>query len=46
MVDLERRAERLATPEEIEHEHAHGADGVEVMDPEDEEDEDTGPTLH
>jgi FKBP-type peptidyl-prolyl cis-trans isomerase SlyD len=37
---------REATPEEIEHEHAHGADGVEVMDPEDEEDEDTGPTLH
>jgi len=37
---------REATPEEIEHEHAHGADGVEVMHPEDEEDEDTGPTLH
>ena len=37
---------REATPEEIEHEHAHGADGVEVMDPDDEEDEDTGPTLH
>ena len=37
---------REATPEEIEHEHAHGADGVEVMDPEDEEGEDTGPTLH
>jgi len=37
---------REATPEEIEHEHAHGADGVEVMDHEDEDDEDTGPTLH
>ncbi len=37
---------REATPEEIELEHAHGADGVEVLDPEDEEDEDTGPTLH
>jgi FKBP-type peptidyl-prolyl cis-trans isomerase SlyD len=36
---------RGATPEEIEHEHAHGADGVEVMHEEDEE-EDEGPTLH
>jgi len=36
---------RLATPEEIEHEHAHGADGVEIMHLDDEEDED-GPTLH
>ena len=36
---------RGATPEEIEHEHAHGADGVEVMHLEDEE-EDEGPTLH
>jgi len=37
---------RNATPEEIEHEHAHGADGVEVMDLEDEEDDEGGPTLH
>jgi FKBP-type peptidyl-prolyl cis-trans isomerase SlyD len=36
---------REATPDEIEHEHAHGADGLEVVH-DDEEGEDSGPTLH
>jgi FKBP-type peptidyl-prolyl cis-trans isomerase SlyD len=41
---------REATEDEIEHEHAHGADGLEILD-EDEDDEDEaaqkpGPTLH
>jgi FKBP-type peptidyl-prolyl cis-trans isomerase SlyD len=39
---------RPATEDEIQHEHAHGADGLEVLD-EDEDDEEegkSGPTLH
>jgi FKBP-type peptidyl-prolyl cis-trans isomerase SlyD len=43
------REVREATEDEIEHEHAHGADGLEVLD-EDEDDEEaapkSGPTLH
>src|SRR5438132_19171 len=35
---------REATPEEIEHGHAHGASGVEVVD--EDEDDDTPRTLH
>jgi FKBP-type peptidyl-prolyl cis-trans isomerase SlyD len=35
---------RVATAEEIEHEHAHGADGIEILD--EEEDDDAPPTLH
>jgi FKBP-type peptidyl-prolyl cis-trans isomerase SlyD len=38
---------RPATEDEIQHEHAHGADGLEILDEDDEEDEDkSGPTLH
>lgn len=38
---------RPATEDEIQHEHAHGADGLEVLDEDDEEDDDkSGPTLH
>ncbi|MGI4858033.1 MAG: FKBP-type peptidyl-prolyl cis-trans isomerase [Janthinobacterium lividum] len=39
---------REATPDEIEHEHAHGLDGLEVVDEDedDEEDPDSPPTLH
>jgi FKBP-type peptidyl-prolyl cis-trans isomerase SlyD len=42
---------RVATEDEIEHQHAHGADGLEILD-EDEDDADdepgkeSGPTLH
>jgi FKBP-type peptidyl-prolyl cis-trans isomerase SlyD len=39
---------RDATPDEIEHEHAHGADGLEVIDfdEDDDTDDDKSPTLH
>jgi FKBP-type peptidyl-prolyl cis-trans isomerase SlyD len=45
---------REATPDEVEHEHAHGADGLEVIDFDEDEDDDSGgdpgagksPTLH
>ncbi|CAD6539973.1 FKBP-type peptidyl-prolyl cis-trans isomerase SlyD [Paraburkholderia hiiakae] len=40
---------RVATEDEIEHEHAHGADGLEVIDEDEEDDGDEGaskPTLH
>jgi FKBP-type peptidyl-prolyl cis-trans isomerase SlyD len=42
---------RDATPDEIEHEHAHGIDGLEVVDEDDDEDEPADgepkpPTLH
>jgi FKBP-type peptidyl-prolyl cis-trans isomerases 2 len=39
---------RPATEDEIQHEHAHGADGLEVLDEDDDEDEGdkSGPTLH
>jgi FKBP-type peptidyl-prolyl cis-trans isomerase SlyD len=37
---------RPATEDEIQHEHAHGADGLEVLDEDDEEDDDSKPTLH
>jgi FKBP-type peptidyl-prolyl cis-trans isomerase SlyD len=38
---------RPATEDEIQHEHAHGADGLEVLDEDDEADDDkSGPTLH
>jgi FKBP-type peptidyl-prolyl cis-trans isomerase SlyD len=38
---------RPATEDEIQHEHAHGADGLEILDEDDEEDDDkSGPTLH
>jgi FKBP-type peptidyl-prolyl cis-trans isomerase SlyD len=38
---------RPATEDEIQHEHAHGADGLEVLDEDDEEDDGkSGPTLH
>lgn len=39
---------RPATEDEITHEHAHGADGLEVLDDDDDEadDEKSGPTLH
>jgi FKBP-type peptidyl-prolyl cis-trans isomerase SlyD len=43
---------REATPDEIEHEHAHGADGLEVIDFDEDEDDDgepeggKSPTLH
>ena len=40
---------REATADEIEHEHAHGADGLEVIDDDEDEDGDaskSGPTLH
>ncbi|MCY0387888.1 peptidylprolyl isomerase [Robbsia sp. Bb-Pol-6] len=39
---------REATPDEIEHEHAHGLDGLEVVDEDEEDEEDAGspPTLH
>lgn len=39
---------RPATEDEIQHEHAHGADGLEVLDDDDDEAEDdkSGPTLH
>jgi FKBP-type peptidyl-prolyl cis-trans isomerase SlyD len=38
---------RPATEDEIQHEHAHGADGLEILDDDDEEDEGkSGPTLH
>jgi FKBP-type peptidyl-prolyl cis-trans isomerase SlyD len=39
---------RDATPDEIEHEHAHGADGLEVIDfdEDDDSDDDKSPTLH
>jgi FKBP-type peptidyl-prolyl cis-trans isomerase SlyD len=40
----------VATEDEIEHEHAHGADGLEVVDEDDEEEDDSAadskPTLH
>jgi FKBP-type peptidyl-prolyl cis-trans isomerase SlyD len=39
---------RPATEDEIQHEHAHGADGLEVLDEDDDEgdEEPSGPTLH
>jgi FKBP-type peptidyl-prolyl cis-trans isomerase SlyD len=40
---------RPATEDEIQHEHAHGADGLEVLDEDDEADDESGksgPTLH
>ncbi|BAN23554.1 FKBP-type peptidyl-prolyl cis-trans isomerase [Caballeronia insecticola] len=42
---------RTATEDEIEHQHAHGADGLQVVDEDDDEDDgeprkDSGPTLH
>ena len=40
---------RVATEDEIEHEHAHGADGLEIIDEDEEDDGDEGaskPTLH
>ena len=40
---------RIATEDEIEHEHAHGADGLEIVDEDEEDDGDEGaskPTLH
>jgi FKBP-type peptidyl-prolyl cis-trans isomerase SlyD len=40
---------REATEDEIQHEHAHGADGLEVLDEDDDEGEEedkSGPTLH
>lgn len=42
---------RDATDDEIEHQHAHGADGLHVVDEDDEDDDeapskDAGPTLH
>jgi FKBP-type peptidyl-prolyl cis-trans isomerase SlyD len=39
---------RPATEDEIQHEHAHGADGLEVLDDDDDEgdEEPSGPTLH
>lgn len=40
---------RVATEDEIEHEHAHGADGLEIVDEDEEDDGDEGaskPTLH
>jgi FKBP-type peptidyl-prolyl cis-trans isomerase SlyD len=42
---------RDATHDEIEHQHAHGADGLQVVDEDDEDDDseprkDAGPTLH
>ncbi|MGI4982472.1 MAG: FKBP-type peptidyl-prolyl cis-trans isomerase [Janthinobacterium lividum] len=39
---------REATPDEIEHEHAHGLDGLEVVDEDEEDEEGAGspPTLH
>jgi FKBP-type peptidyl-prolyl cis-trans isomerase SlyD len=38
---------RPATEDEIQHEHAHGADGLEVLDEDDEDEDDkSGPTLH
>ena len=39
---------REATEDEIQHEHAHGADGLEVLDDDDDEEDDnkSGPTLH
>jgi FKBP-type peptidyl-prolyl cis-trans isomerase SlyD len=44
---LEVKEVREATADEVEHEHAHGADGLEVIDDDDEEgDEDLPPTLH
>jgi len=38
---------REATEDEKEHQHAHGLDGIEVLDEDDEEPgKDAGPTLH
>ena len=39
---------RPATEDEIQHEHAHGADGLEIIDEDDDEDAEgkSGPTLH
>jgi FKBP-type peptidyl-prolyl cis-trans isomerase SlyD len=39
---------REATEDEIEHEHAHGADGIEVVDEDDDENGESpsGRTLH
>jgi FKBP-type peptidyl-prolyl cis-trans isomerase SlyD len=38
---------RPATEDEIQHEHAHGADGLEVLDEDEDDEEDkSGPTLH
>ena len=40
---------RPATEDEIQHEHAHGADGLEVLDEDDDADDESGksgPTLH
>jgi FKBP-type peptidyl-prolyl cis-trans isomerase SlyD len=37
---------REATQDEIDHEHAHGTDGLEVMDLDNEDEEDEPPTLH
>ena len=40
---------RVATEDEIEHEHAHGADGLEIVDEDEEDDGDEAaskPTLH
>ncbi|MCG1054883.1 peptidylprolyl isomerase [Mycetohabitans sp. B5] len=40
---------REATADEVEHEHAHGADGLEVIDPDaddDQDDDGSSPTLH
>jgi FKBP-type peptidyl-prolyl cis-trans isomerase SlyD len=42
---------RTATEDEIEHQHAHGADGLEILDEDEDDAEDepgkeSGPTLH
>ncbi|HWX12469.1 MAG TPA: peptidylprolyl isomerase [Trinickia sp.] len=37
---------RAATPDEIEHAHVHGAEGIEVVDDDDDEDDPSSPTLH
>jgi FKBP-type peptidyl-prolyl cis-trans isomerase SlyD len=42
---------RTATDDEIEHQHAHGAEGLEVLDEDEDDAEDetgkqSGPTLH
>ncbi|MGA7777983.1 MAG: peptidylprolyl isomerase [Paraburkholderia sp.] len=46
--DLSVKDVRPATEDEIQHEHAHGADGLEVLDEDDDEgdEEPSGPTLH
>lgn len=44
--DLTVKEVRVATAEEIEHEHAHGVDGVEILDMDEDDDRDDTPTLH